>query len=59
MLELTSTAEASWNLVEADDAPWRRVRVMTIVCDALRAALARRASGNGTPATPVPGDPRP
>ncbi len=54
MFELTSTGDAPWHLVEADDPSWRRVRVLTIVTDALRSALSSRASGNGTPR--VPGD---
>jgi polyphosphate:AMP phosphotransferase len=42
MFELTSTGPAPWHLVEADDSSWRRVRVMTVVLDALLGALARR-----------------
>ena len=41
MVERTSTAAAPWVLVEANDKRYARVKVITRVCDALEAALAR------------------
>lgn len=42
MVEKTSTRMAPWTLVEANDKPYARVKVLTTVCDALEAALKKR-----------------
>ncbi len=42
MVEKTSTRLAPWSLVEANDKPYARVKVLTTVCDALEAALKKR-----------------
>jgi polyphosphate kinase 2 (PPK2 family) len=39
MVQLTSTAEAPWTLVEGNDKYWARIRVLETVCDALEGAL--------------------
>jgi polyphosphate:AMP phosphotransferase len=41
MVERTSTGEAPWILVEANDKRFARVKVLRTVCEALGAALAR------------------
>lgn len=41
MVERTSTRRAPWTLVEANDKPHARVKVLTTVCDALETALKR------------------
>jgi polyphosphate:AMP phosphotransferase len=42
MVDRTSTAEAPWHLVAANDKRWARVQVLTIVCDTLEKALRKR-----------------
>lgn len=42
MVERTSTHRAPWTMVEANNKPFARVKVLTTVCDALEAALKRR-----------------
>lgn len=44
MVEKTSTSMAPWTLVEANDKPFARVKVLTTVCDALEAALKEKKS---------------
>ncbi len=44
MVEKTSTSLAPWTLVEANNKPFARVKVLATVCDALEAAL-RKAKG--------------
>ncbi|MGE5475987.1 MAG: polyphosphate:AMP phosphotransferase [Bacteroidales bacterium] len=44
MVEKTSTTVAPWTLVEANDKPFARVKVLSTVCDALEAALKKRRS---------------
>jgi len=39
MVQLTSTAEAPWTLVEGNDKNFARIRVLEAVCDALEGAL--------------------
>jgi polyphosphate:AMP phosphotransferase len=39
MVVYTSTESASWTLVEADDKPFARIKVLTTLRDAIRAAL--------------------
>lgn len=41
MVEKTSTTQAPWTLVEANDKPWARVKVLNTVCDALEEALKK------------------
>lgn len=41
MVEKTSTTIAPWTLVEANDKPFARVKVLNTVCDALEEALKR------------------
>ncbi len=54
MLELTSTANAPWMLVEADDPSFRRVKVMRILEAALpRALAAERPRGGAAIASPA------
>ena len=43
MVERTSTHLAPWTLVEANDKAYARVKVIQTVCDALEAALKKRA----------------
>jgi polyphosphate:AMP phosphotransferase len=40
MVDRTSTDLAPWHLVEADDKKWARVKVLEIICDSVRRALA-------------------
>jgi polyphosphate:AMP phosphotransferase len=56
LFELTSTANAPWTLVEANDPRYRRIKVMATVAEALRSALAAQGEANGSPAkaTPAP-----
>jgi AMP-polyphosphate phosphotransferase len=42
MIERTSTGDAPWTLVEANDKYYARVKVLKTVCDRLELALARR-----------------
>jgi AMP-polyphosphate phosphotransferase len=42
MVERTSTRLAPWTLVEANDKPHARIKVLTTVCDALEEGLKRR-----------------
>jgi polyphosphate kinase 2 (PPK2 family) len=44
MVEKTSTTVAPWTLVEANDKPFARVKVLSTVCDALEAALKKGRS---------------
>jgi polyphosphate:AMP phosphotransferase len=39
MVDRTSTDLAPWHLVEANDKKWARVRVLTLVCEAIEARL--------------------
>jgi len=39
MVERTSTSEAPWTLVEADDKSYARIKVLTTLCDRIEAAL--------------------
>ncbi|KAA6186330.1 polyphosphate:AMP phosphotransferase [Thiohalocapsa marina] len=39
MVARTSTEQAPWTLVEGDDKPYARIKVLQTVCDALRKAL--------------------
>jgi polyphosphate kinase 2 (PPK2 family) len=39
MVEHTSTRLAPWNLVEGDDKPYARIKVMTTLCDKLEQVL--------------------
>ncbi|MFP4494822.1 MAG: polyphosphate:AMP phosphotransferase [Halochromatium sp.] len=48
MIARTSTEYAPWTLVEGNDKPFARIKVLKTVCDRLRAAL-------NDDATPVPG----
>jgi polyphosphate:AMP phosphotransferase len=49
MLQETSTANAPWTIVEAEDKRWARVRALRALCDRLEGALdaADRAEGKG------------
>jgi len=49
MVEHTSTDSASWTLVEGDDKPFARIKVLTTLRDGLKQALARedRCSDSG------------
>jgi AMP-polyphosphate phosphotransferase len=49
MVARTSTEHAPWTLVEGDDKPYARVKVLTTVCDAMRKAL-KNEKGKFTPA---------
>jgi polyphosphate kinase 2 (PPK2 family) len=49
MVARTSTEYAPWTLVEGDDKPFARIKVLKTVCDRLRAALSDDAS------RPIPG----
>jgi len=40
MVARTSTESARWSLIEADDKPFARIKVLRILCDGLKAALA-------------------
>ena len=42
MIERTSTGDAPWTLVEANDKHYARVKVLKTVCDRLKRAVARR-----------------
>ena len=39
MVDRTSTDVAPWHLIEADDKRWARVRILTLLCDAIEARL--------------------
>ncbi len=39
MVDRTSTDVAPWHLIEADDKRWARVRVLSVLCEALEARL--------------------
>lgn len=41
MVVRTSTKHAAWTLVEGDDKQFARVKILTTICDTLRAALKR------------------
>jgi polyphosphate kinase 2 (PPK2 family) len=41
MIAHTSTESASWTLVEGDDKPYARIKVLRTLCDGIRDALAR------------------
>ena len=45
MLQETSTREAPWTIVEAEDKHWARVRTLRTLCERLEDALAARAGG--------------
>jgi polyphosphate kinase 2 (PPK2 family) len=45
MLQETSTREAPWTIVEAEDKYWARVRTLRALCERLEDALAARAGG--------------
>jgi hypothetical protein len=45
MLQETSTREAPWTIVEAEDKYWARVRALRALCERLEDALAGRAGG--------------
>ncbi|MCF7984712.1 MAG: polyphosphate:AMP phosphotransferase [Thiohalocapsa sp.] len=50
MVARTSTEHAPWTLVEGDDKPYARIKVLSTVCDAMREALRgkkKAASGTG------------
>ncbi|HYM79820.1 MAG TPA: phosphate--AMP phosphotransferase [Candidatus Limnocylindria bacterium] len=57
MFERTSSANAPWTIVEANDARFRRIKVMRTVVAAVRAALASpgRNAPRATKAPPVTG----
>jgi polyphosphate:AMP phosphotransferase len=40
MVDRTSVDAAPWHLIEADDKRWARVRVLTVLCEAIEARLA-------------------
>jgi len=42
MVARTSTEDAPWTLVEGDDKPYARVKVLRTVCDAMRTALKNK-----------------
>ncbi len=42
MVARTSTEHAPWTLVEGDDKPYARIKVLRTVCEALRAALDKK-----------------
>jgi polyphosphate:AMP phosphotransferase len=44
MVARTSTRHAPWTLVEGDDKPYARIKVLRTVCDSLRAALSKKKS---------------
>lgn len=44
MVERTSTRATPWVLVEANDKPWARVRILERVCEALEQRLDAKAS---------------
>ena len=44
----TSTEYAAWTLVEGDDKPYARIKVLRILRDTLKAALARELDGTGS-----------
>ena len=39
MIDHTSTTYAPWNLVEAEDKQWARVKVLETLCDRLKDEL--------------------
>jgi len=39
----TSTESSSWTLVEGDDKPFARVKILRTLCDGLKAGLRREA----------------
>jgi polyphosphate kinase 2 (PPK2 family) len=39
MVVYTSTESASWNLIEGDDKPFARIKVLTTLCDGIKQAL--------------------
>jgi polyphosphate:AMP phosphotransferase len=47
MLQETSTREAPWTIVEAEDKNWARVRALRTLCGRLEDALAARGEGAG------------
>lgn len=57
MIARTSTRHAPWTLVEGDDKPFARIKVLKTVCDTLRDALTREPEPT-TGYIPC-GDPRP
>ncbi len=40
MVDRTSTGEAPWTLVESNDKPYARVKILRTLCERLEAALA-------------------
>jgi len=47
MLRETSTREAPWTIVEAEDKRWARLRTLRVLCERMEQALAER-SGDGS-----------
>jgi len=47
MVVHTSTEYAAWTLVEGDDKPYARIKVLRILRDTLKEALARKVDGAG------------
>jgi polyphosphate:AMP phosphotransferase len=54
MVERTSTGDAPWTLVEADDKPYARVKILRTLCERLKAELAKPAAAPH-PAAPAAG----
>ena len=44
MVARTSTQHAAWTLVEGDDKPFARIKVLSTVCDRMRRALDGKKS---------------
>ncbi len=47
MVARTSTAHAAWTLVEGDDKPFARIKVLSTLCETLKKALKEGKNGNG------------
>jgi polyphosphate kinase 2 (PPK2 family) len=50
MVERTSTGEAPWTLVEANDKNYARVKILRTLCEHLEAAMQKQVKSDAAPA---------